>query len=234
MDVCVYLSFQIKPQIGRKWLGKCNPKDKLNKSTRMICLIYFNMAQFNDIIKFRCRNLNNNDLMLINLHISLIERRVFRYFDRHSDKTFSQLFLNINNFSYKIVDVIRKSHEFTLKIVRVITIVVSNSVNFLVNALLWRQSFSLRILDDVTILAVESIFLYSIHPEWGSTKNGRYSEVVRKICWYSEVVRKICRYCEVVRKSCIYSEVVPKIGRYSEIIRNICSTAQTHALPVHL
>ena len=33
-----------------------------------------------------------------------------------------------------IVDVSRKSHEFSFTIVRVITIVVSNPVNFLVNA----------------------------------------------------------------------------------------------------
>ena len=51
------------------------------------------------------------------------------------------MLLHINNFSNKIVDVIRKSHEFRLKIVRVITIVVSNPVNFLVNALL-RQSIA--------------------------------------------------------------------------------------------
>ena len=128
--------FPIKPQICRKWLEKYSPKDKLNKVTRTICLIYFIMAQFNDDIKFRRRNLNISDLMFIILHISLITKRFFRSFDRHSDKTatLSELLLNINNFSNKIVDVIRKSHEFSFKIVRVITIVVSNPVNFLVNA----------------------------------------------------------------------------------------------------
>ena len=62
----------------------------------------------------------------------------------HSDKTvtLSELLLDINNFSNKIVDVIRKSHEFSFKIVRVITIVVSNPVNFLVNVRLWRQSIA--------------------------------------------------------------------------------------------
>ena len=72
--------------------------------------------------------------MLINFHISLITKRFFRSFDRYSDKTVTlrELLLDINNFSNKIVDVIRKSHEFGLKIVRVITIVVSNPVNFLV------------------------------------------------------------------------------------------------------
>ena len=77
-------------------------------------------------MKFRWRNLNINDLMLINLHISLITKRFFRSFDRRSDKTvtLSELLLDINNFSNKIVDDIRKSHEFSFKIVWVITIVV--------------------------------------------------------------------------------------------------------------
>ena len=92
----------------------------------MICLIYFSISQFNDNMKFRWRNININDLILINLHISLITKRFFRSFDCHSDKTatLSELLLDINNFSNKIVDVIRKSHQFSFKIVRVITIVV--------------------------------------------------------------------------------------------------------------
>ena len=74
--------------------------------------------------------------MLINLHILSITKRFFRSFDPHSDKavTLSELLLDINNFSNKIVDVIKKTHEFSFKIKRVITIVVSNPVNFLVNA----------------------------------------------------------------------------------------------------
>ena len=125
--------FPIKPQLGRKWLEKCYSKDKLNKSIRRMCLIYFIISQFNDNIKFRWRNLNIIDIMLINLHISLIGKRFFLSFDRHSDKTvtLSELWLNINNFSNKIVDVVRKSHEVRLKIVRVVTIVVSHPVNFL-------------------------------------------------------------------------------------------------------
>ena len=51
------LQFPIKPQICRKWREKCYTKDKLNKCTRRICLIYFSMAPFNDNIKFRLRNL---------------------------------------------------------------------------------------------------------------------------------------------------------------------------------
>ena len=117
------------------------PIYKLNKSTR-ICLIYFSTAQFNDNIKFRWRNLNINDIMLINLYVSLITNLYVSIFWRHSDKTatFRELLLDINNFSKTIVDVNRKSHEFSFKIVRVIAIVVSNPVNFLVNARLWRQS----------------------------------------------------------------------------------------------
>ena len=107
--------------------------------------------------------------MLFNLHISLITERFFRYFDRHNDKTVthSELLLDINNFSKTIVHVIRKSHEFSFKIVRVITVVVSDPVNFLVNARPMTSEHCQRILDDVTIfrhLDVESTFLYSLHP----------------------------------------------------------------------
>ena len=102
------------------------------------------MSPFIDNMKFPLWNLNINNLMLINFHIPLITKRFFRSFYRHSDKTvtLSQLLQDINNFSKTIVDVIRKSHEFSLKIVRLITIVVSNPVNFLVNARLWRQSIA--------------------------------------------------------------------------------------------
>ena len=80
--------------------------------------------------------MNIYNLMFINFHISLITKPFFRYVDRHSDKTviLCELLQDINNFSKTIVDVIRKSHEVSFKIVRVITIVVSNVANFLVNA----------------------------------------------------------------------------------------------------
>ena len=136
--------FPIKNQICRKRLEKYYPKEKLNKSARRLCLMCFSMAQFNDNIKFRWQNQNINDLMHVLLHISLIMKRFVRSFDRHSDKTvtLSELLLNINNFTNKIVDIIRKSHEFSFKIVRVIFIVVSNPLNFVVNSLLWRQSIA--------------------------------------------------------------------------------------------
>ena len=74
--------------------------------------------------------------MLINFYISLITKRFFRSFDGHSDKTVTlcELLQDTNNFRKRIVDVIRKSHEFSFQIVRVITTVVSNPANLLVNA----------------------------------------------------------------------------------------------------
>ena len=98
----------------------------------------------NDNMKFRWRNLNINDLMLINLHISLITKLSFQSFNRHSDKTvtLSELLLDINNIINEIVYVIRKSHEFSFKIVRVITIVVWIPLIFLWMLSLWRQSIA--------------------------------------------------------------------------------------------
>ena len=86
----------------------------------------------------------------------------------HASVFLSELLKDINNFSKTIVHVIRKSHEFSFKIIRVITIVVSNPVNFLLNDRLCLMTLEHRqlILDDVTIfrhLAVESTFLYSLH-----------------------------------------------------------------------
>ena len=65
--------------------------------------------------------------MFINFHISLITKQYFRSFDSHSDKTvtISELLQDINNFSKTIVDVIRESHEFSFKIIQVITIIIS-------------------------------------------------------------------------------------------------------------
>ena len=123
--------------------------------------------------------------MLINLHISLITKRFFRSFDRHSYKTvtYSELLLDINNFSKTIVPVIRKSHEFSFKIVRVITIVVSNPVNFLVNARPVTSEHCQRILDDITIfhhLAVESTHLYYLHP--GFFVINKYGNIIFIYC----------------------------------------------------
>ena len=133
----------------------------------MICLIYFCRTQFNDNIKFRWQNLNINDFMLNNLHISWITKRIFRSFDRHSDKTVThrELLLDINNFSKTIFHVIRKSHEFSFKIVPVITIVVLNPVNFLVNAR--RQSIAsgysmTSLFSAILLLSPPSYILYTL------------------------------------------------------------------------
>ena len=71
------------------------------------------MAAFIDDMKFPLSNLNINDLMLINFHISLITKRLFRSFDRHSDKTvpLSELLPNINKLRNKILNFFRTFHE---------------------------------------------------------------------------------------------------------------------------
>ena len=75
------------------------------------------MAPFIDNIKFPLWNVNINNLVLISFHISLITKRFFWSFDRHSDKTvaLSELLQDINNFSKTIVDVMSlasKLYEF--------------------------------------------------------------------------------------------------------------------------
>ena len=102
MRACIF-QFPIDTKIRHKWL------DKFDKISRRICSIYFSMAPFIDNIKFHLSNLFNlniNNLMLINFHISLITKRFFRYFDSHSDKTVtpSELLPGINKFRNKILD----------------------------------------------------------------------------------------------------------------------------------
>ena len=79
----------------------------------MICLIYFSMAAFIDNIEFLLSNLNTNNLMLIRFRISLKSKRLFRSFDRQSDKTvtLSELLPNINKFRNKILNFFRKFHK---------------------------------------------------------------------------------------------------------------------------
>ena len=71
------------------------------------------MAAFIDNIKFLLSNLNINNIILINCRISLKTKRLFRSFDRHSDKTvtLSELLPYINKFRNKILDFFRKFHE---------------------------------------------------------------------------------------------------------------------------
>ena len=107
---CVNMSVPHHPQIHYKWLEKCYPKDKFNKSARRICLIYFSMAPFIDYIKFSLWNLNINNLMLINFHISLITKRCLLSFHHHSDKTvtLSELLPNSNKFRNQILNFSQK------------------------------------------------------------------------------------------------------------------------------
>ena len=63
-------------------------------------------APFIYYIQFPLWNLNINNLMLINFHISLKTKRFLRSFDRHCDKTLtlSELLPNINKFRNKILN----------------------------------------------------------------------------------------------------------------------------------
>ena len=110
--MCIF-QFPIDHKTRHKWLEKYYPKDKFDKSTRRICSIYFSMAAFIDNMKFLLSNVNINNLMLINFRISLKTKRLFRSFDRHSDKTvtLSELLPNINKFHNKILDFFRKFHK---------------------------------------------------------------------------------------------------------------------------
>ena len=110
--MCIF-QFPIDPKIRHKWLEKCYPKDKFDKSTRRICSIYFSMAPSIDKMKFQLSNQNINNLMLINFQISLITEIFFSSFDCHSDTTvtFSELLPNINKFRNKILDIFIKFHE---------------------------------------------------------------------------------------------------------------------------
>ena len=97
--MCIF-QFPIDKKVRHKWLEKCYHKDKFDKSTSRIGSIYFCMAAFIDNMKCPLSNENINNLMLINFHISLITKRYFRSFDRHSDKTvtLNKLLPNINKF----------------------------------------------------------------------------------------------------------------------------------------
>ena len=136
------------------------------------------MAPFIDNKKNPLWNLNSNNLMLINYHISWITKQFFRSFDRHSNKTvtLSELLQDINNFSKTIVDVIRKSHEFSFKMVRVITLVASNPVNFVANARLWRQgiaswySMTSRF-SAILLLSPPSYILYTLASTFQCSKS---------------------------------------------------------------
>ena len=85
MSVCIF-QFPIDPKTHYIWIKKYYNKDKFDKSTHMICSIYFSMAAFIDNINFSLSNLNINNLLLINLHISLKTKRLFCSFDRQNEQ----------------------------------------------------------------------------------------------------------------------------------------------------
>ena len=142
---------------------KCYPKDKFNKSTRRICLIYFSMAPFIDYIKFPLWNLNINNLLPINFHISLITKWFLRSFDRHSDKTvtLSELLTNINKFRNKIL--IFFSECFTnvaFKLFELLWYMSSIPLFFSRNALKWTHTVLL--LQQIAELSPPTYILYTL------------------------------------------------------------------------
>ena len=116
--VCVYFSFPLTPKFLINGLKNVKCKDKYDKSTRRICLIYNSILPFIYNIKFPLTNLNINNLMHINFHISLITKRFFRSFDRHSDKTvtLSELLPNINKFRNEMLDFFRSFTKVASKL----------------------------------------------------------------------------------------------------------------------
>ena len=112
MRVCIF-QFPIDPKFVINGLKNVKCKEKFDKSTCRICLIYNNILPFIVNIEFPLSNLNINNLMHINFHISLITKQLFRSFDRHSDKTvtLSELSPNINKFRNEMLDFFKKFHE---------------------------------------------------------------------------------------------------------------------------
>ena len=119
-------------------------------------------APFTDSIKFPLWNLNINNLMLINFHMSLITKWFFWSFDRHSNKTIalSELLPNINKLRNKILDFFRKFHECSFQIVLVIVIHVLYPIIFFKICPPVSSSRSSSSTDHRT----EFTFLYSVHP----------------------------------------------------------------------
>ena len=157
--------FPIDTKIHHKWLEKCYPKDKFNKSKRRVCLICFSMTPFIDYIKFHLWNLNINKLMLINFHISLITKRFLLSFDRHSVKTvtLSELLPNINKLLNKILN-------FLQKVSRMWLLNCSSYCDTWFNPIIFFKKYppvnSYRSSSSAD-RRTESTFLYSLHPATG-------------------------------------------------------------------
>ena len=62
--VCLF-QFSINSHILCGWVEKFYSKDKFNKSTHSICLIYFSLATFDNEIRFWLLNSDINDFMFI-------------------------------------------------------------------------------------------------------------------------------------------------------------------------
>ena len=161
----VNISVSHWPQIHHKWLEKCYPTDKFSKSSRWVCWIYFSMAPLIDCIKFPLWNLNINDLMLINFHITLISKRFLLSFDRHSDKTVtvSELLPNINKFCNKILNFLSESFtNVASKLFESLWYMPWIQLIFSRNALQWIHTVLL--LQRIAELSPPSYILYILLP----------------------------------------------------------------------
>ena len=128
---CVYFSFQLTPKLVIN--GLKNVTLKINLIKAHVGYVRFTSAWQHLLITSHFpSNQNIINLMLINFHISLITKRFFRSFERHSDKTvtFTELLPSINKFRNKILDFFRKFHEGVFQIVRVIVMHVLNPLIF--------------------------------------------------------------------------------------------------------
>ena len=156
--------FPIGHKIHHKWLDKCYPEDKFNKSTRRICSIYFSMAPFNDYIKFPLWNLNMNTLMFIHFHISLMTKRFLRSFEQiDSDKTatLSELLPNINKCRNKILLFFSESFtNVTSKLFELLWYMSWILLFFSRNALQWIHTILL--LQRIAELSPPSYILYTL------------------------------------------------------------------------
>ena len=191
--VCVF-QFPIDQKIRHKWLEKCYPKDKNDKSARSS--IYFSMAEFIDNIKFPLSNLNINNLQLINFHISLKTKRLFRSFDSHSDKTgtLSKLLPSINKFRNKILDFFRKCHEGGFRIVRVIVMHVLNPLFFKEKPS--SQLIPVLVLQRIAELSSPSHILYTLVKRYVVNDSGKkiiclwdyFLSVIHNNCYSKHII----------------------------------------------
>ena len=114
------------------------------------------------------------------------------------------------------------THEFSYKIVRVITIVVSNPVYFLVNALLWCQSiasgYSKRSqFTAILLLSPPSYILYTLEDTSPKVQQHllRYSNIFEGTITSSKVQQHLRKYRNIFEGTARSSKVQQHLRRYN-------------------